>query len=289
MKPLSKFAVILSSVLLLFALLVGGLLRLYINQDWVAPEYEKLDIYARSGFTVGQAEHVLRAMLDYSIGGIDSLDQVYISGNSGEAFFNQKELSHMDDVQKLTVSVMKLGLVSLIAGGLLYVFGIFSLGANDALKLFAKSFFITLGVVAAFIIAFGIWIAVDFDSFWTEFHVVFLDLESSTFDPAVSNMIRICPGELFSDIIGRFALAAGLALILPVGLCVFYLALKNREDQGDFVTKILLALYSLSILGYISYFLTDIHSFMYAAAPTLFAASVISIVRFIIKRKAKKA
>ncbi|MBO6060725.1 MAG: DUF1461 domain-containing protein, partial [Clostridia bacterium] len=221
----------LSAVLLLFALLVGAILRIFTDKDWVEKEYERIDIEAQSGYSVKDAAYVLGRMMDYSVGSFDELDKVSVSEN-GETvvFFNESELNHMVDVRVLTTSVLKLGLAALIVGFALFALA-FVLLRLAGLKTFAKAFLIALGVLIVIIAALGIWMAVDFDSFWRMFHVVFLDLESSTFDPAVSRMIRICPAELFSDFIMHFALIAGLGLILPVGMSVFFLCVKRQGGR----------------------------------------------------------
>ena len=91
---------------------------------------------------------------------------------------------------------------------------------------------IALCVAAAIIIALAVWVIIDFDSFWTTFHIVFLDLESSTFDPATSRMIRICPEELFADFTGRLGtyvaiLTAGVGMI-----CAAFLA-KGKKKKAE--------------------------------------------------------
>lgn len=143
-------------------------------------------------------------------------------------FFNESELSHMKDVRALTVKVLNLGFAALIIGTVLLLFAFLVL-MKGVFKPFSKAFLIALGVLLLIVIGLGIWMAVDFDSFWTAFHIVFLDLESSTFDPAVSNMIKICPAELFFDIIKHFALIAGLGLLGPVIFSIVWVVLKSKN------------------------------------------------------------
>lgn len=69
----------------------------------------------------------------------------------------------------------------------------------------ARCWLIGICVIAFIAAVLAIWAAVDFYSFWILFHAVFLDVPSSTFDPAESLMIRICVQQLFSDLILRIA------------------------------------------------------------------------------------
>lgn len=69
----------------------------------------------------------------------------------------------------------------------------------------ARCWLIGICVIAFIAAVLAVWAAVDFYSFWILFHAVFLDVPSSTFDPAESLMIRICVQQLFSDLILRIA------------------------------------------------------------------------------------
>ena len=148
MKKLAKAAAALSAILLLFALLVGAILRIFTDKIWVEEEYERIGIEAQSGFTAHEAAYVLGRMMDYSIGSFDGLDGVtYTENGESVRFFNESELSHMVDVRALTTTVLKLGLAALIIGFALFVLA-FVLLRLAGLKAFAKAFLIALGVLA---------------------------------------------------------------------------------------------------------------------------------------------
>ena len=229
MKKLAKAAAVIAAVLLLFSLLTGALYRIFTDKDWVRKEYDRLDIRSQTGWSSEYCTFVLTSMMDYSIKARDTLEDVYLPPDyETEPFYNESELSHMKDVRALTVTVMNLGLAALIIGSLLFVFAVVVL-KNKVFIGFSKAFLIALGALLIVVIALGIWIAVDFDSFWTMFHVVFLDLESSTFDPAQSRMIRICPPELFADFIGRFAVYSAVLVGIAAVACAVYLVVTRKK------------------------------------------------------------
>lgn len=291
MKKLAKAAAVIAAVLLLFSLLTGALYHVFTGHEWVRKEYERLDIEAQSGYTAETASFVLTAMMDYSIGKFDKLDKISVKeGGEYVIFFNESELSHMKDVRALTVTVMNLGLAALILGSLLFVFAVVVL-KNKVFIGFSKAFLIALGALLVIVIALGIWIAVDFDSFWTMFHVVFLDLESSTFDPAVSRMIRICPAELFSDFIKHFALIAGLGLLTPVIASVLLLVFRRRIANPELSVGRIAAL-AFSALGVIVLWaglISDLLTLRFVGFTLLLIANVLNIIYLIIERKNKKA
>ncbi len=291
MKKLAKAAAVIAAVLLLFSLLTGALYHVFTGHEWVRKEYERIDIEAQSGYTAETASFVLTAMMDYSIGKFDELDKISVKeGGEYVIFFNESELSHMKDVRALTVTILDLGLAALILGSLLFVFAVIVL-KNKVFIGFSKAFLIALGALLIVVIALGIWIAVDFDSFWTMFHVVFLDLESSTFDPAVSRMIRICPAELFSDFIKHFALIAGLGLLAPVIASVLWIVFRNRiTGPGLSVPAIIaFALYSLACIALFAELISGYEPLRLAGFVLLIAASVLNIINLTAERKNKKA
>ena len=286
MKKLAKIIAVLSAALLLFALLVGALFRIFTDKVWVKKEYGRIDIEAQSGYSTEDASYVLGAMMDYSIGKNDGLDKIAVEEN-GESvlFFNESELSHMVDVRALTLSVLRLGLAAFIVGMAFFIAMLIVLH-GEGLSLFAKAFLITLGALLVVIAALGIWMAVDFDSFWTMFHVVFLDLESSTFDPAVSRMIRICPGELFSDFIKHFALITGLGLIVPVTASILFLCFKRRLAGAiGTPTAIFVSAYSAWLASLGAYALTHIRVFLIIASGLLLVGTIL---RAVFLRRVKK-
>ena len=286
MKKLAKTLAVISAILLLFALLVGALYRIFTDKEWVRNEYERIDIEYQSGFTVDQATFVLGKMMDYSMGFCDSLDDVWVEEN--ELFFYEKELTHMVDVRALTTRVMRLGLAALISGAVLFVVSILIL-KREGVVFFSKAFLIVLGALLLVIAALGVWMAVDFNSFWHAFHAVFLDIEGSYFDWHVSNMIRICPAELFSDFIKHFALIAGLGLIIPVGVSILFICLRKKlfSDKQPLsgLSLLVYLIYSVSILGYGAYWLTRIDAFLGVGSTGLLIGSILSIINITRSRR----
>ena len=279
MKATAKIAAVLAAVLLVYALLAGALTRIFFDSAWVEKEYERIDIESETGWDAAQCAKVFNAMLDYSIGAKDELESMTVTEDGQETiFFNESELNHMKDVRALSTGVLKAGLIALIAGLALYVLA-FALLKNAALRVFAKAFLITLAVLIVFIAAMAVWIAVDFNSFWRVFHIVFLDLESSTFDPAESRMIRICPENLFSDMIARFAMFAGLGLILPLVLCIIYRRTGNALPADSRPISVLNAVFaSLTAALLLAALVTDIRAFIFPAVAAAMGCAVLSAV-----------
>ena len=80
---------------------------------------------------------------------------------------------------------------------------------------------IAAAVFGAVLILLGIWVAVDFNSFWTEFHHLFFTNDLWLMDYATCRMIRICPLPLFNEIVVRFALMFLVPFALMLALAVW--------------------------------------------------------------------
>ena len=230
MKTLKNAAAAVCAVLLLFALLTAALNIIFNRTGWLKAEYETLSVEAEYGISPRDASRVLGRMMHYSTGRAADLDVTIVEDGREVAFFNERELSHMRDVRALTRGIMIAGMASLAVSAAILIL-LAATRSRGALRVFAKAFLIALGVLLVIIAALGIWIAADFDSFWTVFHIVFLDLESSTFDPAVSRMIRICPEELFSDFIVRFAAYSSIFAGTAAAACAVYLAAAKKKHD----------------------------------------------------------
>ena len=231
MKKTLKVLAAIAAVLLLFGLLTVALNRIFNETGWLCKEYlDDLDneVYKDYGITAEDASRVLSRMMYYSTGRAKDLDVTIVENGEEVAFFNERELSHMRDVRALTKTILWMGAAALVTGIAVPIMLLIK-KKNGALRTFCKAYLIALGVLALIILILGVWIAIDFDSFWTVFHIVFLDLESSTFDPAESRMIRICPAELFSDFIGNFALYAAVLVLIAAALCVWRLVRKDKK------------------------------------------------------------
>lgn len=279
MKKLTKLAAVIAAALLLFALLAGAIYGIFTDKVWVRHEYDRLGVEAETGWSSEYCAYVLGSMMDYSIGRLDTLENVKLppAGDAGSAaFFNEREISHMADVRKLATTVLMLGLAALIVGFALYLI-VFFAERTRGVVFFSKAFLIVLGVFLLFIIAMAVWMAIDFDSFWRAFHVVFLDLESSTFDPAESNMINICPAELFFDFIKRFALKAGLGLLIPVVTSILFICIKNKKDL-PILDAVDGAFYSLALVGFIGRIVSGLGVFYWMGPIFMLAASILMLI-----------
>lgn len=218
--------------LLIVCILIASIAIASGDSGWYRAEYEKLDLSGETGMSIDDMHSSIMLMVDY-MKGADSMDiRVKINGVETD-MFNQTEIAHMDDVQKLYGAVRTAGIILLAL--ILAVFAAaFIIFKNEALVRLSKAYLICLAAFAVLVAALVIWLAVDFDSFWRLFHIIFLDLESSTFDPRVSRMIQICPAKLFEDmIIYIISLACAALISLGAGSAACLIISKKRKKTQN--------------------------------------------------------
>lgn len=197
------------------------------DRAWLKREYDKLDINSYTGMNTDDMIAAFMQMVHYMKGDADTMDvEVSVHGERMQ-MYNETERAHMVDVRnlykKLTVTgyiVLALAIISL---ALALAAHRTKTERRSILRFSAKAALWSIAGVVGFLLALGAWAALDFNSFWAVFHIVFLDLESSTFDPAVSRMIRICPAELFFDMVVRIFIFALGAMAAIAAVCGVYI------------------------------------------------------------------
>ena len=223
MKKLAKIFIGILMPLIMLLIIFLSVEALAGDRAWLRREYDKLDINWYTGMDTPDQIKAFMQMVDYMQGRTDTMD-VSVTVNGEEMLmYNPREVSHMRDVREL-YKKLTAGKYCVIAFAAVTI--ALSLAAfrtrdekKELLRYWAKATVIAFCCVFALIIAVGLWAVLDFNSFWAEFHVIFLDLESSTFDPDLSRMIRICPAELFEDMVLRmFAVAFAAAFTLTAAV-----------------------------------------------------------------------
>ena len=206
------------------------------DRAWLQKEYDKLDINLYTGMSTDDQIRAFMQMVDYMKDDADTMDVLVTVDGEEVLMYNEREISHMVDVRALYKKIMigkwcviSLAVVTAVLAALAFRD---KEGRRELFRFAAKAAIFAFIGIFVFIAAVGLWAILDFDSFWSAFHVVFLDLESSTFDPVYSRMIRICPAELFEDMVLRIFTRAGLVMLLLALAGAVYLAVSKAHSNG---------------------------------------------------------
>lgn len=240
-RGFAYFLSILGSFLLLFVLMFTCLKVSMNDEKWFLNEYTRLGTAKDIGMSNSDVTKALRQLVDYMEGREDSIQiKVNVDGEKIN-MYNEREIAHMVDVRNLYQGVQTTAIVSLIlCAGMLALASV--LMRRDALKALSRGYLIGVGVFIAVVAALGIWVMIDFTSFWTAFHHLFFTNDLWLLDPRTDRMILICPEQLFFDIVVRFG---SWFLVIALVLCtaaILYLAIcrkkrvtpLTRRCRGDF-------------------------------------------------------
>lgn len=202
------------------------------DRAWLKREYTKLGINDYTGMSTDDMIAAFMQMVGYMKGSEKTMDVLVSVNGERVQMYNESERAHMVDVRNLykTLTIAKyaviaLAVVALVAAAVSHRT---KSERREVLTFAAKAALWSIAGVIGFLLALGAWALIDFGSFWSVFHIVFLDLESSTFDPSVSRMIRICPAELFLDMVIRIFAFACAVMAVIAAVCGVYLKKSKR-------------------------------------------------------------
>ena len=220
----------LGSLLLIVGLLIASVEMFAVNPAFFRSEYSKLDTAQSIGISEEGLTEVTQKLLAYTTGADDNLDiQAEIKGEMQEVF-GEREKDHMVDVKLLYLGARNVRTITLVAAVVL-IAAAFLIGRRETLKTLCKSF---LRVSAGFLIfvgAIAIYAALDFTSFWTNFHHVFFTNDLWILDPRTDVLIQMVPEQFFSDLVARIIIRfVSIFITLNAAAMVGRAIVKKRES-----------------------------------------------------------
>ncbi len=222
------------SLLFIVALLFFCLQWTIDRQGFFLAEYEKLDHAKSMGMNTEELAAATVRMIDYMAGRADSIDiEVTVNGEK-VSMFNDRERAHMVDVRALYQGFRTFSYIALALFAAMLVLSSRAVvyekdGEQSSVRISgARAFLRASGLFLLLAAVLGAWVLIDFNSFWTSFHLLFFTNDLWILDPATSRMINMMPLQLFYDIVLRFA---GLFLGVWAGCIVLSLLLLHREKR----------------------------------------------------------
>jgi len=181
MKKIIFWLIVVNIAILLF---MSAFDNAVFDEDFYFIQHEKNGVYARFGKDVADDNT------------LDVLEYLKGKGELNNTFFNQKEIEHMQDVQKLFSSARILFFV-LLATFILLLYNYFkkSRSFKDLSKIFLWSSILIFCIVGISII-----LSVWFDKLFYIFHLIFFTNDKWLLNPATDNLIILFPGNFFFEI-----------------------------------------------------------------------------------------
>ena len=220
----------LGSLLLIVGLLIASIEMFAVNAGFFQSEYSKLNTAQSIGISEDDLTKVTHKLLNYTTDAEDNLDiQAEILGQMQEVF-GEREKDHMVDVKLLYMGARNVRTVTLVAAVLL-IAAAFIIGRSGALRALCRSFLrVSIGFVVV-VGAIAIYAALDFTSFWTNFHHVFFTNDLWILDPRTDVLIQMVPEQFFSDLVTRIIIRfISIFITLNAASMVGIAILKRREN-----------------------------------------------------------
>lgn len=217
---LTWIAGIVISIATIYVLLISSFeIVAYADMNYYQDEYEKYGVAEDLNMEMEDIMYVTEEMMDFLRGDRDNLVIETTVGGEIREFFNETEISHMEDVQVLFISGLHGRLVCLMLAVGLYLILIFT--KQNWQYVMPRAFQYTtigVGIIAGIL---GGLFATDFYKYFEIFHQIFFEGDTWLFDPNTSLMINMLPEGLFYDMTLKVVLVfIGMMAILFIGACV---------------------------------------------------------------------
>jgi integral membrane protein (TIGR01906 family) len=218
MKRFPFALAVFASLLLIVAALFTSLQLCMNDEAWFYRQYEEMGLSSRIGISTEDITKALMRLIDYMEGRVDSIQLTVTEDGAEVSMYNERETLHMLDVRALYQAWRAVRDFAVPAAAVLLLAALHTTEKGQRLRLVSRAFLRASVFFGAALAVIGAFAFVDFDAFWTAFHHLFFDNDLWLLSYQTDRMIRICPENLFSGIIARFALfflipfAAALAL-----------------------------------------------------------------------------
>lgn len=197
------------------------------NVNYFTKSYEKYNI-----------EHITsKSSEDLNIITLDLIKYLKnIGGNELlEPHFNEREILHMEDVQHLFNLERIVKYVSILTSFLIVLYFI----KKEKILIIGKTLFYGLFSNYILLSILGVFIALDFNKYFTYFHQIFFSNELWLLDPMTDLMIQMLPEEFFIGMAKNIGLSffLYLAIIQVIGFLIMRRD-KNENQVGKSKRKL---------------------------------------------------
>ena len=229
MKKAVCFTLLIIASLLLITAMLFTCLQFCINQrDWYYKSYVKYGTSRETGISDEDMTEAIFRLIDYMEGRADSIQLSVSENGSVVEMYNQQEIEHMIDVRALYQAWKNVRDYGAAAAAAIIALCICMTAPGGRIRLMSRAFITASAIFGIALAALGIWVAVDFNSFWNGFHRLFFTNDLWLMDYNTCRMIRICPLQLFNDMVIRFSLMFMAPFLL---LLIFATAGARRRQK----------------------------------------------------------
>ena len=229
MKRFPFVLAVLASLLLIVAVLFTSLQLCMNDRAYFEKTYERMELSASIGISTDDITLALMRLIDYMEGRVDSIQLTVTENGAAVSMYNERETLHMLDVRALYQTWRAVRDFAVPAAAVLLFAALHTTQKGQRLRLVARAFLRASAFFGAGLAALTVFALVDFDAFWIAFHHLFFDNDLWLLSYQTDRMIRICPENLFSGLIARFA----LLFLLPFASMLTLAFIGARKPRGN--------------------------------------------------------
>ncbi len=224
-NPLLLNLLSILKTLLVPVILVLLVTRLMISPLYLSFEYNKPDFPADEyGFTLADRLHYGPYALDYMVNNQDIRYLRDLTFPNGRPFYNERELQHMVDVQRVAQIAFS-ALTLLIIFAVLIDLALHR--SREGRAAFRRGLFSGGLLTLALIAGLAIFVLVNWETFFTQFHELFFANGSWVFEYSDS-LIRLYPVRFWQDTALTIGALVAASALLLIGVCWVW-ALRARR------------------------------------------------------------
>ena len=209
-------------------LILGNILDVASDRDFYASEFEKYRIGDVTGLDQARLETVADAFITYLRDPAARLDQEITVNGVRRPLFNEREIHHMEDVQRLFGLAKQARLVAASILLILPLLGIWLGGSGFLPRL--GTLLTAGGITTVAILGLaGLLSLIDFTQAWIKFHEVAFTNDLWMLDPRTDYLIMLYPEGFWLDAVMRIAMQTALeaAILGAVGLGIVYFGVRR--------------------------------------------------------------
>ena len=195
------------------------------DSNFYAKIYKQENTAASIGVTDETLVDMTNILLDYLKDKRDNIDGTAVVKGVEREIYDQREKLHMVDVKALYKKALVVRAVCLIGAVVLFAVVWFQ-HKKESFGMFRKGYVLALCIFAGIFGALGLFAVVDFDRFWTDFHLLLFDNDLWLLDPATEIMINMVPSAFFSALVYR------ILILLFATLLIMYLLFRFLEKKA---------------------------------------------------------
>ncbi len=222
----------LCCVAILISLMFTALRSVIADPSIFLDFYRNNNIEQSIGISAEDCTIAITRMVDYMEGKADSIQLTVTENGRIVEMYNDQEIQHMVDVRNIYQFFVHARLPSFLS--LLVVMVMIYIASSKGIKnVVLPGLYLAGGIVGSVILLCGVWVMIDFGSFWISFHHLFFTNDLWLMDYATCRMIRICPESLFYNIVIAWFLRLGMFAILIIFGSIFLDKQKKKVIDAE--------------------------------------------------------